>query len=126
MHFEEDNTRFGNLSISNVSPLLPISQLIAEHHLKYLISDLIQTPFLFIQIMSKPNSPTPINQPYGITGVTPRVKGPDGAVPLRQNCDDWSKANPIQANLFILALRFYVDMDPLDRDSFWQTAGEYR
>jgi hypothetical protein len=75
--------------------------------------------------MSKESAPTPINKPYGITGITPVVVGPNGSVPLRQNCDDWSRANPIQANLFILALRFYVDMDILDRDSFWQTAGMF-
>lgn len=70
--------------------------------------------------------PTPINLPYVITGI-PTVPSPNGEVPIRQDCDTWSqaKANADQANLFILALRFYVDMDPLDRDSFWQTAGMF-
>jgi hypothetical protein len=44
-------------------------------------------------------------------------------------CDAWTSSNqPVhleQKNLFLLALRFYVDMDPLDRDSFWQTAGVF-
>ncbi|EMR68281.1 putative tyrosinase precursor protein [Eutypa lata UCREL1] len=69
---------------------------------------------------------TPINLPYAITGI-PAEPGKNGEVPLRLECNDWTKSQEQvhidQKNLFNLALRFYVDMDPLDRDSFWQTAG---
>jgi tyrosinase len=74
----------------------------------------------------QPPPPTPVNLPYAITGI-PTEPGRKGEVPLRQECDAWTKSKSQvdldQRNLFILALRFYVDMDPLDRDSYWQTAG---
>lgn len=70
----------------------------------------------------QPPTPTPVNLPYAITGI-PTEPGHKGEVPLRQECDAWSQSNLVQKNLFLLALRFYVDMDPLDRDSYWQTAG---
>ncbi|KAI9783412.1 MAG: hypothetical protein M1839_003947 [Geoglossum umbratile] len=70
--------------------------------------------------------PTSIDLPYVVAGI-PTERGPNGEVPIRQECDAWtnstSQVDLDQRNLFILALRFYVDMDPLDRDSFWQTAG---
>lgn len=72
----------------------------------------------------QPPSLTPVNLPYAITGI-PTTPGGHGEVPIRQECDAWSKSESIQKNLFLLALRFYVDMDPLDRDSFWQTAGMF-
>ncbi|KAI9868865.1 MAG: hypothetical protein M1813_004716 [Trichoglossum hirsutum] len=69
---------------------------------------------------------TPADLPYAITGI-PTDRGINGEVPIRMECDAWTSSNqPVhleQKNLFLLALRFYVDMDPLDRDSFWQTAG---
>lgn len=70
------------------------------------------------------STPTPVNLPYAITGI-PTTPGKKGQVPIRQDCDTWSESEPAQKNLFLLALRFYVDMDPLDRDSFWQTAGTF-
>jgi len=76
----------------------------------------------------QPPLPTPVSLPYAITGI-PTKPGRKGEVPLRQECDAWtnsqSQVDLDQRNLFILALRFYVDMDPLDRDSYWQTAGVF-
>lgn len=64
--------------------------------------------------------------PYIITGIKAGCS-PNGAVPVRQEIDDWSskEENHKQVNLFLLALRRFQDVPPRERDSFFQVAGEY-
>ncbi|KAJ5899989.1 Concanavalin A-like lectin/glucanases superfamily [Penicillium taxi] len=51
--------------------------------------------------------------------------GFDTEVPIRQNIDSWSKnpANDKQVTLFVLALKLFQELDPADRDSYFQIAG---
>lgn len=63
---------------------------------------------------------------YPITGIRVGLDHGDG-VPLRQEIDAWfdsiEPTDKMQVQLFILALKHFQEMDPLDRLSYFQIAG---
>ncbi|KAI1842912.1 hypothetical protein JX266_010930 [Neoarthrinium moseri] len=65
-----------------------------------------------------------VYQYYPITGIKAGW-GEGGAVPVRQEIDEWSEdpANAKQVDLFLHALRRFQDVPPGQRDSYFQVAG---
>jgi len=67
---------------------------------------------------------------YPITGIKAGIKPGDDAVPLRLEVDSWyppPSDNPTylrQVTLFIWALRFFQGMDPDEKLSYFQVAGQ--
>ncbi|KAJ0417681.1 hypothetical protein BJY00DRAFT_315629 [Aspergillus carlsbadensis] len=63
---------------------------------------------------------------YPIQGIKDGVS-PDGKVPVRREINEWfyskSQADGYQVVLFLLALDHFQQMDPNDRDSYFQIAG---
>ncbi|KAH8159805.1 hypothetical protein CIB48_g8448 [Xylaria polymorpha] len=63
---------------------------------------------------------------YPITGIKEGL-GPNGKVPVRREIDDLSTSkdptDKIQFILYLLALKGLQDVDPADRDSYFQIAG---
>ncbi|RVD85525.1 uncharacterized protein DFL_003846 [Arthrobotrys flagrans] len=61
---------------------------------------------------------------YAITGI-PTTRGPDGALPLRQEIDTWSAnpANVDQVNLYLQALAAFQQLPATDKLSYFQIAG---
>lgn len=65
-----------------------------------------------------------------ITGISvnsedPSKLGPETPVPIRQNIDTWSSnpANEKQVKLFVMALLRFQQIDPAERESYFQIAG---
>lgn len=63
---------------------------------------------------------------YAITGIQ-KGKGPNGSVPLRREVDEWwfskEKNDLYQRSLFVYALNYFKNIDPKERDSYFQIAG---
>lgn len=63
---------------------------------------------------------------YAITGIQ-KGRGPNGSVPFRREVDEWwfskEKNDLYQRSLFVYALHQFQQMDPKDRDSYFQIAG---
>lgn len=66
---------------------------------------------------------------YPITGIKEGL-GPNGKVPVRREIDDLSTSkdptDKIQFILYLLALKGLQDVDPADRDSYFQIAGRWQ
>ncbi|KAJ5890227.1 hypothetical protein N7504_011037 [Penicillium tannophilum] len=69
-------------------------------------------------------------QYFPITGISVNSEdssklGPETPVPLRQNIDTWSQdpANEKQVKLFVMALLRFQQIDPKERESYFQIAG---
>lgn len=64
---------------------------------------------------------------YPIIGIKNDVDLDNGEVPLRQEIDTWfdsiKPTDKIQVQLFILALKHFQEMDPVDKLSYFQVAG---
>ncbi|KAJ6103635.1 Concanavalin A-like lectin/glucanases superfamily [Penicillium sp. IBT 16267x] len=67
---------------------------------------------------------------YPITGIPvksqdPSKLGPETPVPIRQEIDSWSNnpANEKQVKLFVMALARFQQIDPKERESYFQVAG---
>ncbi|KAL2846033.1 hypothetical protein BJX68DRAFT_268890 [Aspergillus pseudodeflectus] len=63
---------------------------------------------------------------YPIQGIKDGLS-PDGQVPIRREINEWieskDQADRDQVVLFVLALDYFQQMDPKDRDSYFQIAG---
>lgn len=68
-----------------------------------------------------------VYQYYPIQGIKDGL-GPNGKVPVRRDFDEWSNSkDPVdktQFILYLLALQRLQAVDPANRDSYFQIAGE--
>jgi hypothetical protein len=66
---------------------------------------------------------------YPIQGIKDGLS-PGGQVPVRREINEWidskNQTDRDQVVLFILALDYFQQMDPKDRDSYFQIAGRIR